>query len=134
VPFADLESRVDFRILTPTQPGVTLGGSRLGAPCGRDRDGFVELVYEYRGESFVLHETRAPTGPIKVDLKEYGRSSWRVVTIDGTDCAVQVLDGSVTVAAFQRDGTRVDVTVGAKGSPMRPMSLAEFEELVRHIG
>lgn len=42
--------------------------------------------------------------------------------------------GAVWVAEFQRDGTRVSMTIGAKGDPDRPISLAEFQDLVRHIG
>jgi hypothetical protein len=130
IALADLQRRVGFRVLTAG--GATLVSSRYGAPC-RGAEAFVELVYEEDGESFVLRESSAPVGPVQVNLKDYAKSSWRIVTVNGNEYAVQVLDGSVTVAAFKRDGTRVDVTVGAKGSSDRPMSLGQFEELVRNI-
>jgi hypothetical protein len=128
----DLQRRVGFRILTDLQPGARLVSLGYRAPCATV-DGTVELIYESGGVSVVLQETRAPAGPVEIGLKDDARSSWRTVTVNGNDYAVQVLNGAVTVAAFKRAGTRVDVALGVKGRAQRPMTLQEFESLAGAI-
>lgn len=131
---ADVRQRAGFTVLTADAPGVTLAQARYQPRCGAAGD-FAELAYEDRGASFSLIESRAAPGPLKVDIKDGGQSSWHVIRVDGNDYAVyQDHAGAVWVADFQRDGTRVSMTIGAKGGPDRPISLAEFQDLVRHIG
>jgi hypothetical protein len=137
---SELQGLVPFHVLTVSAPAAVLTSATYSpAPCG-GKGGTVELAYNYRGGSFVLVERAAPAGPLKVDLKEYAKDSWRVVSVDGQDYAVQLLAvqgrsgvSSVTVAEFKQGETRVDLTVGEKGGPYAPLSLAEFEALVRTI-
>jgi len=131
---AEVRQRAAFTVLTADAPGVTLAQARYQPRCGTAGD-FAELAYEDRGASFALIESRGAPGPLQVDIKEGGQSSWHVIRVDGNDYAVyQDNAGAVWVAEFQRDGTRVSMTIGAKGGPDRPISLAEFQDLVRHIG
>ena len=134
VPAADLQRQVSFPVITASAPGATLVSSTYTPPCGSASSGRVELVYRYRGGLFILDERRAPAGPVQVDLKDYAKSSWRVVTVDGRDYAVQVLAGSVSFAVFKQGDTRVDVQIGAKGVDSDPVSLPDFEDLVRSVG
>jgi hypothetical protein len=129
---ADVQRRVNFRVLT--LGGATLVNAYYGPPCPGSSEANAHLLYEENGESFDLGETHAPEGPITVDLKGTAdRSPWRIVTVNGNDYAVLIFDDAVTAAAFKQAGTRVDITVGAKGGPNRPLSLDQFEELVLQI-
>jgi len=129
----EARQRAGFPILTAEGPGITLAEVRYQPPCGRAGD-FVSLTYEDRGESFVLMESRGGSGPLQVDIKAYAHDLWRVVRVDGTDYAVLADKDVVAVAEFRRNGTTVTMTIGAKGGSYRPMSLAEWQDLVRHIG
>jgi hypothetical protein len=126
---AQLQSRVDFHVVTLV--GRTLVGSMYAPPCSGSM-GYVLLGYKDDGESIELRESPAAAGPVQVELTGPQRSSWTIVTVDGNDYAVGVINGSVVEAVFKRAGTRVDFQVGEQDVSKR-MSLAQFEELVRNM-
>jgi hypothetical protein len=133
---ADIQHRVSFHIAVIN--GATPFASRYYPPCttpGFTADAAVQLAYMYKGESISIDETKAPAGPVYVDLK--GKASnnpaWKIVTLDGDSYAIFLGTDFPEGATFKRGNTRIDLAMGAKGGPNRAMSLAEFEAMLLEI-